>query len=82
MCPTRTGTEPHVMASLRNLAITILRLAGHAIIARALRHVARLLSRAFDLLTSGGNGELSDNAMALARARCVACLSRRSTTRD
>src|SRR5450755_3928601 len=34
----RTGTGPHVMASLRNLALSILRLAGHANIARALRH--------------------------------------------
>jgi predicted transposase YbfD/YdcC len=49
----RTGTGPHVMATLRNLAISILRLAGHASIAPALRHVARLPSRAFDLVISG-----------------------------
>ena len=38
---TRTASGPRVMASLRNLAITILRLAGHASIAAALRHHAR-----------------------------------------
>lgn len=37
----RTQNGPRVMASLRNLAITILRLAGHANIAAALRHHAR-----------------------------------------
>ena len=37
----RTASGPRVMASLRNLAITILRLAGHASIAAALRHHAR-----------------------------------------
>jgi len=37
----RTGTGPRVMASLRNLAITILRLAGVVNIAAALRHHAR-----------------------------------------
>jgi predicted transposase YbfD/YdcC len=47
----RTGTGPHVMATLRNLVISILRLAGHASIARALRHTARDPARAFRLLT-------------------------------
>ena len=37
----RTASAPRVMASLRNLAITILRLAGYASIAAALRHHAR-----------------------------------------
>jgi predicted transposase YbfD/YdcC len=37
----RTASAPRVMATLRNLAITILRLAGHASIAAALRHHAR-----------------------------------------
>ena len=37
----RTRNGPLVMASLRNLAITILRLTGHASIAAALRHHAR-----------------------------------------
>jgi predicted transposase YbfD/YdcC len=49
----RTGTGPHVMATLRNLVISILRLAGHASIAAALRHTARNPARAFRLLTSG-----------------------------
>jgi predicted transposase YbfD/YdcC len=37
----RTASAPRVMATLRNLAITILRLAGHISIAAALRHHAR-----------------------------------------
>ena len=37
----RTGNGPRVMASLRNLAIAILRLTGHASIAAALRYHAR-----------------------------------------
>jgi predicted transposase YbfD/YdcC len=37
----RTGSGPRIMAALRNLAITILRLAGHASIATALRYHAR-----------------------------------------
>ncbi len=37
----RTGNAPQIMASLRNLAITILRLAGTTNIAQALRHHAR-----------------------------------------
>jgi predicted transposase YbfD/YdcC len=37
----RTASGPRVMATLRNLALTILRLAGHASIAAALRHHAR-----------------------------------------
>jgi len=37
----RTGTGPHVMAALRNLVISILRMAGHVSIAAALRHTAR-----------------------------------------
>ncbi len=47
----RTGTGPHVMAALRNLVISILRLAGHAGIAAALRHAARDPARPFRLLT-------------------------------
>ena len=38
---TRTGNAPRVMASLRNLAISLLRLGGHAKIAAADRHHAR-----------------------------------------
>ncbi len=37
----RTAAAPRVMATLRNLANTVLRLAGHASIAAALRHHAR-----------------------------------------
>lgn len=47
----RTGTGPQVMAALRNLVISILRLVGHASIAAALRHAARNPARAFRLLT-------------------------------
>jgi predicted transposase YbfD/YdcC len=47
----RTGTGPHVMATVRNLVISILRLAGHISIAAALRHTARHPMRAFRLLT-------------------------------
>jgi hypothetical protein len=39
------------MATLRNLVISILRLAGHTSIARALRHASRDVARAFRLLT-------------------------------
>lgn len=46
----RTGTGPHVMAALRNLAISILRLAGHTSIATALRRNARDPTRTFRLL--------------------------------
>jgi predicted transposase YbfD/YdcC len=41
----RTGNGPRVMASLRNLAITVLRLTGETSIAPALRHNARRPSR-------------------------------------
>ena len=41
----RTGNGPRVMASLRNLAISVLRLAGHDNIAGALRHYARRSDR-------------------------------------
>jgi len=37
----RTAAGPQIMASLRNLVVTILRLAGYASIAAALRHHAR-----------------------------------------
>jgi len=41
----RTAAGPHIMASLRNLAITILRLAGATSIAAALRYHARRPAR-------------------------------------
>ena len=46
----RTGTAPRVMAGLRNLAISALRLAGHTNIAAALRHTARNHTRPLTLL--------------------------------
>ena len=41
----RTGTAPRVMTSLRNLAISALRHAGHTNIAKGLRTMARNPSR-------------------------------------
>lgn len=46
----RTGTAARTMASLRNLAISALRLAGHTNIAQALRHMARDTTRPLQLL--------------------------------
>ncbi|MFF0728409.1 ISAs1 family transposase [Streptomyces sp. NPDC004134] len=43
--PVRTGTAPRAMATLRNLAIGALRLAGHTNIAAGLRHHARDTTR-------------------------------------
>ena len=41
----RTGSGPHTMATLRNLAISILRLDGHTNIAKATRYTARRPAR-------------------------------------
>jgi predicted transposase YbfD/YdcC len=49
-CQVRTGTAPRAMASLRNLAIGILRLHGHRNIAAALRRNARDATRVLPLL--------------------------------
>jgi predicted transposase YbfD/YdcC len=46
----RTGNAPRVMATLRNLAISLLRLGGHAGIAAANRHHARDPQRTLKLL--------------------------------
>lgn len=46
----RTGAGPQVMASLRNLAISALRLAGHTNIAAALRWAARDHTRPLSIL--------------------------------
>jgi predicted transposase YbfD/YdcC len=46
----RTGTAPRAMASLRNLAIGILRPRGHRNIAAALRRNARDVTRVLPLL--------------------------------
>lgn len=48
----RTGGGPQMMASLRNLAISLLRLAGHDNIAKALRHNGRDPKRALKLVTA------------------------------
>jgi len=48
----RTGGGPRMMASLRNLAISLLRLAGRRNIAKALRHNARKPTRAVKLVTT------------------------------
>jgi predicted transposase YbfD/YdcC len=46
----RTGNGPQVMATLRNTAISLLRLAGHTCIAAALRHHAANASRPINLV--------------------------------
>lgn len=51
-CTIRTGSAPQVMASLRNVVIGILRLAGHLNIASTLRHYGRDPNRPIDLLLS------------------------------
>jgi predicted transposase YbfD/YdcC len=48
----RTGSAPRVMASLGNLAISLLRLHGHTDIAAANRHHARDPQRGLHLLQS------------------------------
>ncbi|MGB7961726.1 MAG: ISAs1 family transposase [Propionicimonas sp.] len=48
----RTGASPQVMATLRNLAISLLRLAGWTNIAQALRHHGANQRRPLALLTS------------------------------
>lgn len=45
-----TGAGPRIMAGIRNLAISLLRLAGHTNIAKALRHNARKPKRAIKLV--------------------------------
>jgi hypothetical protein len=46
----RTGSLPRVMASLRNLAIGALRLAGHPNLPAALRHTGRDPARPLTIL--------------------------------
>jgi predicted transposase YbfD/YdcC len=48
----RTGGGPRMMASLRNLAISLLRLTGHTNIAKALRHIGRKPQRAIKLVST------------------------------
>ena len=47
----RTGNAPRVMASLRSLSISLLRLGGHANIAAANRHHARDPQRTLKLIS-------------------------------
>jgi predicted transposase YbfD/YdcC len=54
----RTGTGPHVMASLRNLAISTHRLAGATNIAAALRHTARRPDQAIGMITGNAGTTL------------------------
>ena len=49
-CRVRTGTGAEAMAALRNLAISLLRLAGHDNIAQATRHTSRDVNRAVKLI--------------------------------
>ena len=49
-CRVRTGTGAEAMAALRNLAITLLRLAGWDNIAQGTRHAARDVARAAELI--------------------------------
>lgn len=46
----RTGTAPRVMVTIRNTAVSILRLAGHTSIAAELRHHSRNPHRPVDVL--------------------------------
>ena len=46
----RTGARPRAMASLRNAAISLLRLAGAECIAAATRHLQRRTKRVLRLL--------------------------------
>ena len=49
-CRARTGHAPQVLATLRNTAISVVRLVGNTNIAAALRHYAHDFSRPFELL--------------------------------
>lgn len=49
-CRVRTGHGPEIMATLRNLAISLLRLNGWKNIAAALRYISRDTNRAAELL--------------------------------
>lgn len=54
-----TGSGPQVMATLRNTAIGLLRLAGHTNIATARRHHARDFNRPIALLLTCSNTTLT-----------------------
>lgn len=54
----RTGGGPRMMASLRNLVLSLLRLNGHTNIAKALRRNATRPKRAITLITTSWNATL------------------------
>ncbi|MDZ7918034.1 MAG: ISAs1 family transposase [Rhodococcus sp. (in: high G+C Gram-positive bacteria)] len=54
----RTGSGPRVMATLRNLAIGLLRACGHTNIAEAVRYYARQPDRPITLLLTSGKATL------------------------
>jgi len=56
-CRVRTGSGDEVMATLRNLAISLLRLAGWDNIAQATRHTARDVTRAANLILTSQKGQ-------------------------
>jgi hypothetical protein len=70
---TRTGTGPQTMATLRNLAIAIFKLAGHTNIAAACRHHARDATRTLATLGLGPAGSRPVPAVSAGRAwrRCL-----------
>jgi predicted transposase YbfD/YdcC len=70
---TRTGTGPQAMATLRNLAIAIFKLAGHTNIAAACRHHARDATRTLATLGLGPAGSRPVPAVSAGRAwrRCL-----------
>jgi hypothetical protein len=59
----RTGNAPRVMASLRSLAISLLRLGGHINIAAASRHHARDLRRTLKLLQTQCHSAYVDHVL-------------------
>ena len=62
----RTGTGPHVMAALRNLVISILRMAGHVSVAVAVRKPLATLCARSGCSQAGSNGQQWDKAKNLA----------------
>ena len=52
-CQIHTGTRPHLMAALRNAALSVVRRTGATNIAAATRHHARDSRRPLDLLKIG-----------------------------
>lgn len=61
----RTGNGPQVMATLRNTAISMLRLAGAANIAAAQRHHAAKPSRPINLVLTPSNRTLPEPCLVM-----------------